>query len=98
MREAVLAVERPDRTLGHRAQQAECLGGAGARQQVFALQVTDGAGIHAGPEMRQTLAVETVLGALNHSGLSLAVAVFMNVVQNGTAMSAANPLGRMVCG
>ena len=37
-------------------------------------------------------------GRVSHSGLSFAVAAFMNFAQAGTATSAANPLGRIVRG
>jgi len=50
------------------------------------------------PERRQTLAVVTPDGTRNHSGLSLAVAAFMNFAHTGTATSAANPFGRIVRG
>ena len=48
--------------------------------------------------MRHTVAVEMPGGGSSHSGLSFLVAAFMNVAQAGTAMSAANPLGTIVCG
>ena len=50
------------------------------------------------PVIRQTVAVDTPRGALNHSGSSFCVAAFMNAAQRGTATSEAYPFGRIVRG
>src|SRR4029450_4122772 len=50
------------------------------------------------PDMRHTTAVVTPDGGTGHSGLSSLVATFMKRVHNGTARSAAKPLGLTVGG
>ena len=48
--------------------------------------------------MRHTLAVVMPAGGANQSGFASRVAAFMNLAHSGTATSAANPFGRIVCG
>src|SRR5262245_57153302 len=50
------------------------------------------------PDNRQTVAVTMPGGVEKPTGLSPLVATFMKLAQTGTATSAANPFGRIVCG